>query len=209
MTKLLAWCLGAALFVMSAAAQDKKDEKKEAGTEAKKGSTNEVAVIKTSMGEMVAEFWPDVAPNTVENFKKLARQGFYDGTTFHRIIKGFMIQGGDPKTKDVSKEREYGTGDPGYKIKAEFNERKHVRGVLSMARSADPNSAGSQFFIMLGAAPHLDGQYTGFGKLIKGEDVLAKIGEAPTTFGGDGAMSKPKDRIEVQSIKIVPADSIK
>ncbi len=98
---------------------------------------------------MVAEFWPDVAPNTVENFKKLARQGFYDGTAFHRIVKGFMIQGGDPLTKDASKESRWGTGDPGYKIEAEFNKKSHERGVFSMARSSDPDSAGSQFFICL------------------------------------------------------------
>src|SRR5438093_1528228 len=109
---------------------------------------NEVAVLKTSAGEMVIEFWPDVAPKTVENFKKLAREGFYDGTAFHRIIKGFMIQGGDPNTKDPAKEDTYGTGGPGYQIKAEFNDRSHQRGVLSMARSSDPNSAGSQFFIV-------------------------------------------------------------
>src|SRR5437870_8127982 len=134
-------------------------------------SANEVAVIKTSEGEMIAEFWPDVAPNTVENFKKLARSGFYDGTAFHRIVKGFMIQGGDPLTKDPSKESRYGTGDPGYSIKAEFNDKPHDRGVLSMARSSDPDSAGSQFFICLARVTHLDHQYTAFGKVIKGDDV--------------------------------------
>ncbi|CAN5613850.1 peptidylprolyl isomerase [soil metagenome] len=170
---------------------------------------NEVAVIKTSEGEMVAEFWSDVAPETVENFKKLAREGFYDGTAFHRIVKGFMIQGGDPLTKDLSKESRWGTGDPGYKIKAEFNEKLHEKGVLSMARSADPNSAGSQFFLMLGRAPHLDRQYTGFGKLIKGDEVLTKIGETEVTMSGGGERSKPTKRIEVESIKIVPADSVK
>jgi len=168
-----------------------------------------VAVIKTTEGEMVAEFWPDVAPNTVENFKKLARKGFYDGTAFHRIIKDFMIQGGDPLTKDPSAESRWGTGDPGYKIKAEFNERKHTKGVLSMARSNNPDSAGSQFFIMLGPSPHLDGKYTAFGKLIKGEDVLDKIANTPVTASASGEPSKPKKRIEVQSIKIVPADSVK
>ena len=207
MTKLFSWLLGVALLTGTALAQEKKEGTVEAKkTEAK--STNEVAVIKTSAGEMVAEFWPDVAPKTVENFKKLARQGFYDGTAFHRIIKGFMIQGGDPNTKDLAKEDSYGTGGPGYQVNAEFNERKHVRGVLSMARSRDPNSAGSQFFIMLGAAPSLDRQYTGFGKLIKGEEVLAKIGETPVG-SNRGEMSKPKERVEVQSIKIVPADSVK
>ncbi len=169
----------------------------------------EVAVIKTTQGEMVAEFWPEVAPKTVENFKTLVRKGFYDGTCFHRIIKGFMIQGGDPLTKDPSKEAMWGTGDPGYKIDAEFNDRKHVRGVLSMARSMDPNSAGCQFFICLDAAPNLDRQYTTFGKLIKGEDVLLKIGDTPCGPGGRGEMSKPLVRVGVESIKLVPRSSIK
>ena len=113
-------------------------------------AANEVAVIKTSFGEMVVEFWPEVAPKTVENFKTLAKKGFYDGTCFHRVIKGFMIQGGDPLTKDASAENRWGTGDPGYKIKAEFNERPHVRGVLSMARSASPDSAGVAVFCLPG-----------------------------------------------------------
>src|SRR5262249_49879833 len=142
-------------------------------------SAGEVAVIKTNQGEMVLEFWPDVAPKTVENFKTLANKGFYDGTCFHRIVKGFMIQGGDPKTKDASKEAEWGTGDPGYKIKAEFNSRKHERGVISMARAQHPDSAGCQFFICLANASFLDRQYTAFGKLIKGDDVLEKIGNKP------------------------------
>ena len=172
-------------------------------------SANEVAVIKTSEGEMVAEFWPEVAPNTVENFKKLARSGFYDGTAFHRIVKGFMIQGGDPLTKDPAKESRYGTGDPGYKIKAEFNDRSHERGVLSMARSSDPDSAGSQFFICLGNVSRLDHQYTTFGKIIKGDDVLGKIGDTEVTTSDSGERSKPTKRVTVESIKIVPADSVK
>ena len=172
-------------------------------------SADEVAVIKTSEGEMVAEFWPDVAPNTVENFKKLARSGFYDGTAFHRIVKGFMIQGGDPLTKDPAKESRYGTGDPGYKIKAEFNDRSHERGVFSMARSSDPNSAGSQFFICLATVSRLDHQYTTFGKIIKGDDVLGKIGDTEVTMSDSGERSKPTKRVTVESIKIVPADSVK
>lgn len=167
-------------------------------------TTNEVAVIKTSAGEMVVEFWPDVAPKTVENFKKLAKEGFYDGTAFHRVIKGFMIQGGDPLTKDATKEARWGTGDPGYKIKAEFNERSHTRGVLSMARSQDPDSAGSQFFICHGNPTFLDRQYTAFGKLIKGDDVLEKIATTPTH-----PPDRPNTRQGVESIKIVPADSVK
>jgi len=172
-------------------------------------SANEVAVIKTSEGEMVAEFWPEVAPNTVENFKKLARSGFYDGTAFHRIVKGFMIQGGDPLTKDPAKESRYGTGDPGYKIKAEFNGRSHERGVLSMARSSDPDSAGSQFFICLANVSRLDHQYTTFGKIIKGDDVLGKIGDTEVTTSDSGERSKPTKRVTVESIKIVPVDSVK
>src|ERR1700678_3207612 len=117
-----------------------------------KPMSNEVAVIKTSEGDMVIEFWSADAPNTVENFKKLAKSGFYNGTAFHRIMKGFMIQGGDPLTKDPSKEALWGTGDPGYKIKAEFNSHSPQRGVISMARSSDPDSAGSQFFICLADA---------------------------------------------------------
>jgi len=168
----------------------------------------DIALLTTTAGELVIEFWPDVAPKTVENFKKLARQGFYDGTCFHRIIKGFMIQGGDPKTKDPAREAEWGTGDPGYKIKAEFNDRKHVRGVISMARSAQPDSAGSQFFICLEAAPFLDGQYTAFGQVIQGEDVLLKLGDSPVGPSRSGERSRPLQRVGLESVKIVPADSL-
>jgi peptidyl-prolyl cis-trans isomerase B (cyclophilin B) len=169
----------------------------------------EVAVIKTNKGEMVVEFWPDVAPKTVENFKKLANEGFYNGTAFHRIIKGFMIQGGDPLTKDPANEERFGTGDPGYKIKAEFNSKKHEKGVLSMARGGNPDSAGSQFFIVHGDASFLDNKYTAFGKLIKGEDTLDKIAETPVGTSRGGEPSKPKERVTVESITIVPADQVK
>jgi peptidyl-prolyl cis-trans isomerase B (cyclophilin B) len=167
---------------------------------------NEVAIIKTTCGEMVIEFWTEVAPKTVENFKKLAGRGFYDGTAFHRIVKGFMIQGGDPLTKDPKMESRWGTGDPGYKIKAEFNDRSHVRGVISMARSQNPDSAGSQFFICLADAKFLDRQYTAFGKLIKGDEVLGAIGDTPVTGSNSGEQSKPTLRVGVESIKIVPAE---
>ena len=181
-----------------------------AGTEKKdSAAANEVAVIKTSAGDMVIEFWPDAAPKTVENFKSLARKGFYDGTAFHRIIKGFMIQGGDPNTKDPAKEALWGSGDPGYKIKAEFNDHPHRRGVISMARSQHPDSAGSQFFICDGDAPFLDHKYTAFGRLIKGDNVLGKIADTPVTVSGTGERRKPTTRVEVQTIKIVPADSVK
>src|SRR6184192_382318 len=199
MKSILINLLAAALVVVSVNAEEKKPM----------NSTNEVAVIKTSEGEMIAEFWPNVAPNTVENFKKLARSGFYDGTAFHRIVKGFMVQGGDPLTKDPSKEQQWGTGGPGYSIKAEFNNRPHVPGVISMARSADPDSAGSQFFICHGEAKFLDHKYAAFGKLIKGTDVLEKIANTPVTASPGGENSKPTKRVGVASIKIVPADSMK
>jgi peptidyl-prolyl cis-trans isomerase B (cyclophilin B) len=167
-------------------------------------NTNEVAVITTTEGTMVVEFWTDAAPNTIANFKKLANSGFYDGTCFHRVIKGFMIQGGDPLTKDPSKEDMWGTGGPGYSIKAEFNDHPHVRGVISMARSQDPDSAGSQFFICHGDPSFLDHQYTTFGKLIKGDDVLEKIATTPTH-----PQDRPDKRMGIISIKIVPRDSVK
>src|SRR5438477_11350206 len=173
--------LGSAIF----AADEKKAENPTMN------ASNEVAVIKTNEGDMVVQFWNDAAPNTIENFKKLARSGFYDGTIVHRIVKGFMIQGGDPNSKDPGKESSYGQGGPDYKIKAEFNDHSHERGIMSMARSSDPDSAGSQFFICLASVPRLDHQYTTFGKLIKGDDVLDKIGDTPTEMGADGARSKP------------------
>src|SRR5438094_42140 len=189
---------------------DKKEAEKKDDKEAKpaKSDAKEVAVIKTTEGEMVVEFWPEVAPKTVENFKTLAKKGFYDGTCFHRVIKGFMIQGGDPLTKDASKEAMWGTGGPGYTIKAEFNDRSHVRGVISMARSQHPDSAGSQFFICLADAKFLDRNYTAFGRLIKGDEVLGKIGDTPVKSGSSGEKSKPLSRVSVDAIKIVPAESV-
>jgi peptidyl-prolyl cis-trans isomerase B (cyclophilin B) len=167
-------------------------------------AAKEVAVVKTSEGEMVLEFYPEVAPKHVENFKKLAKQGFYDGQCFHRVIRGFMIQGGDPNTKDDSKKGSWGQGGPGYTINAEFNSKPHVRGTLSMARTPDPNSAGSQFFICHGSPRQLDNQYTVFGKLIKGDDVLEKIATTKTAPG-----DRPLKRMNVESITIVAADSVK
>ena len=164
---------------------------------------SEIAIMKTTLGTMEIEFWSDVAPKTVENFKKLSKEGFYKGTAFHRIIKGFMIQGGCPLSKDLDNPG-VGTGDPGYKIKAEFNDRPHVLGVLSMARSASPDSAGCQFFICHGDASFLNKQYTAFGKVIKGLDVLEKIATTPT-ISSRGEKSKPTVRIEIESIEIVPA----
>lgn len=163
--------------------------------------TDKVAVIETKSGKMVIEFFEKDAPKTIENFQKLAGKGFYDGTAFHRIVKGFMIQGGDPLSKDANNPM-VGTGDPGYKIKAEFNKNSHQLGVISMARSQDPDSAGCQFFICLGDASFLDGKYTAFGKLIAGEDVLKKIGDTPTHVGRGGEKSVPDQRVEVTKISI-------
>ncbi len=136
------------------------------------------AVLETDQGKIVLSFYPKEAPKTVENFKKLIREGFYNGTYFHRVIPGFMIQGGDPNTKDHERGND-GMGGPGYTIPAEFNAHKHVRGTLSMARKQDPNSAGSQFFICIARAAYLDGQYTVFGKVAQGMAVVDKIVEAP------------------------------
>lgn len=136
----------------------------------------EVAVIETRHGSIKLKFFPDVAPNHVENFKKLAKSGFYDGTSFHRVIPGFMIQGGCPNTKESPDNRySHGTGGPGWQVNAEFNDTPHKRGVVSMARSQDVNSAGSQFFICVGDSDFLNGQYTAFGEVTEGMDVADKI----------------------------------
>ena len=159
------------------------------------------AIIHTNFGDMTVEFWPDVAPRTVENFLKLSREKFYDGTAFHRVIKGFMIQGGCPNSK-IGARGMPGTGSPGYQIKAEFNNRAHVKGVLSMARSADPDSAGSQFFVCHGDASFLNNKYTAFGKLVAGEETLNKIANI-RCVGMEG--STPTERVEITSVEIVEA----
>ena len=154
--------------------------------------------LHTNVGDLTLELWPDVAPGTVENFVKLSEQGFYDKTAFHRIIKGFMIQGGCPNTKPGATGMP-GTGDPGYKVKAEFNDKPHVRGVVSMARSSDPNSAGCQFFICHGNANFLDRQYTAFGKLVAGDEVLEKIATLPCS---GPERSTPSQRIEITKVTV-------
>ncbi|MEE2972778.1 MAG: peptidylprolyl isomerase [Planctomycetota bacterium] len=155
------------------------------------------ATIETDRGTIVVELWDDVAPNHVKNMVELGEKGFYDGLGFHRILDGFVIQGGCPNTKEGAKGMP-GTGGPGHNVDAEFNDRAHEEGVLSMARSADPNSAGSQFFICLSRSgcQHLDGQYTAFGKVVEGMDVVEAIagvekdgngfpqGEMPRMTGG-------------------------
>ncbi|MEA2554307.1 MAG: peptidyl-prolyl cis-trans isomerase [Fimbriimonadaceae bacterium] len=149
-------------------------ETKPVTTTDSKATEQDVAVLDTNLGKIVIAFLPKKAPGHVENFEKLAKKGFYDGTKFHRVIPGFMIQGGDPNSKDDDRSND-GTGDPGYKIKAEFNDVSHTRGIVSMARSQDPDSAGSQFFIVVKDSPFLDKNYTVFGRVIEGMDVADKI----------------------------------
>jgi peptidyl-prolyl cis-trans isomerase B (cyclophilin B) len=132
------------------------------------------AILETNFGKIVFELYPNIAPETVRNFTKLAKSNFYDGTLFHRVIPGFMIQGGDPNTKKPDKSK-WGMGGPGYTIKAEFNSRSHLRGIVSMARATDPNSAGSQFFIVTKDSTFLDKQYTVFGQVLEGMGVADKI----------------------------------
>ncbi len=144
-----------------------------------------------TLGEIVLRFFPDVAPNHVNNFVKLATQGFYNGTTFHRVIPGFMIQGGDPNSKNPDRST-HGMGGPGYRIKAEFNSRPHKRGTLSMARANDPDSAGSQFFICVADATFLDWQYTVFGEVVSGMEVVDRV----VNMKRDGR-DNPLERVEM------------
>jgi peptidyl-prolyl cis-trans isomerase B (cyclophilin B) len=158
-------------------------------------------VIETRFGEIEIELLDDKAPGHVKNFLELAKKGVYDGTTFHRVIPGFMIQGGDPKTKDPSSPRSaHGTGGPGYTIQAEFNDTSHKRGVVSMARATDPNSAGSQFFICVADSTFLDRQYSAFGRVLRGIEVADKIVGSPR----DGK-DNPNDRIDMKVRVIEPA----
>lgn len=161
----------------------------------KKASSTPTATISTQFGDIVIKFRPDVAPRHVENFIKLAKSGFYNKTIFHRVIPGFMIQGGDPYTKSQD-ETLYGQGGPGYTVKAEFNNVSHKRGIVSMARSNDPNSAGSQFFIVVEDSTFLDHKYTVFGEVIKGMDVADKIADLPRN-----SRDVPSMRIEM-TVKI-------
>lgn len=154
------------------------------------------AVIETKFGDIELRFFPEVAPNHVNNFIELAKKGFYDGTTFHRVIPGFMIQGGDPNSKSPDKSK-HGIGGPGYTVKAEFNDKSHKRGTLSMARAANPDSAGSQFFICVADSPFLDKQYTVFGEVISGMEVVDKIVSQPRD-----RRDNPNERIEMK-VKII------
>jgi peptidyl-prolyl cis-trans isomerase B (cyclophilin B) len=160
----------------------------------------EVAVVTTGKGQFVLRFYADIAPKHVENFKKLATTGFYDGTRFHRTIPGFVIQGGDPLTKRLEDASRWGTGGPEWRVSAEFNERPHKRGILSMARSSDPNSGGSQFFVCVADVPSLDRQYTVFGAIVSGMDVVDQIVKSPTT-DRNGSV-KPEEAVRMEKVEI-------
>lgn len=157
--------------------------------------------IQTKFGDISIEFFQDAAPKTVDNFIKLTTSGFYDGLLFHRIVPGFVIQGGDPNTKDATNKSRWGTGGPGWTVKAEFNKNKHSRGALSMARAQDPNSAGSQFFIVLKDSNFLDGQYTVFGRVTSGMDAVDKI----AALNRDSA-DAPVDAEQARMIKVTISD---
>jgi peptidyl-prolyl cis-trans isomerase B (cyclophilin B) len=197
-------CMIPVLLIGCGVSQDSKENKEsqsisDEGTDNNATASTENLPIATievdGFGTIKAELYPEIAPNTVNNFIYLANSGFYDNLTFHRIIKDFMIQGGDPNGN--------GTGGPGYSIEGEFtsngtaNSLKHTEGVLSMARSQDPNSAGSQFFIMTKAASHLDGEYAAFGKVISGMDIVHEIENVKT-----GSNDKPKEDVVIKSIKV-------
>ena len=197
--KTLRLCLLSAMAIVAALTLSSCNNKEQMKPSPAAGTPR--AIIHTNYGDMTVEFWPDVAPRTVDNFLKLSREKFYNGTAFHRIIKGFMIQGGCPNSK-IGARGTPGTGSPGYMIKAEFNNRAHVKGVLSMARSSDPDSAGSQFFVCHGDASFLNNKYTAFGKLVSGEEVLNKIADV-RCVGQEG--STPTERVEITSIELVEA----
>jgi cyclophilin family peptidyl-prolyl cis-trans isomerase len=182
---VLAWCLIPGLTLGETKSKTFTKEEIKKMTETK-------AAIETKFGKIELKFFPDVAPNHVNNFIDLAKKGFYDGTTFHRVIPGFMIQGGDPNTKNPDKSR-HGLGGPGYTVKAEFSSKAHKRGILSMARAQDPDSAGSQFFICVADAPFLNNQYTVFGEVTSGMDVVDKIVGQPRD-----PRDNPNDRVELK-----------
>jgi cyclophilin family peptidyl-prolyl cis-trans isomerase len=154
-----------------------------------RNASNNFVTLETNLGKMTVELYRDVAPAHADSFVSLTKKKFYNGTIFHRIIDGFMIQGGDPTGT--------GMGDAGYNLPAEFSELPHQDGTLSMARSSDPNSASCQFFVCLGKVPHLDGKYTVFGQLVNGFEVLHKIGKTPVGPGAGGEKSKPKTEVKL------------
>jgi len=185
-----------ALFLLFISGADAETKQKTFTQEEIKKMSETRAVIETKFGNMELKFFPDLAPHHVSNFIELAKKGVYDATTFHRVIPKFMIQGGDPNSKNPDRTK-HGMGGPGYTIKAEFNATPHKRGTLSMARSAHPDSAGSQFFICVGDAFFLDKQYTAFGELVSGIEVADKIVSQPRDKNDN-----PTERIEMK-VKIV------
>lgn len=160
-------------------------------------------LFETSLGNMRFELLPGVAPKTVSHFQKLVQNGFYDHTAFHRVLKGFVVYGGDPLSKDPAAESKWGTGGPGYVIDAELSDQAHEFGVISMSHDGNPNRAGSRFLICLGTRSVLDRRYTVFGKLISGADVLKKIGNVPVKAVASGERSRPTKRVEVKSITLI------
>ena len=190
--KVLVLCFSLLMVVTVSAEVKNKTFTKE---EIKKMSETK-AIIETKFGNIELKFFPDVAPNHVNNFIELAKKGFFDGTIFHRVIPGFMIQGGDPNSKNPDKSS-HGMGGPGYSVKAEFNDKPHKRGTLSMARAASPDSAGSQFFICVADAPFLDKQYTVFGEVVSGMDAVDKIVSQPRD-----SRDNPNERVEMK-VKII------
>ena len=170
--------------------------------------SNPIVTIEMENGDVIkAELYPEVAPNTVNNFSSLINKGFYDGVIFHRVIPGFMIQGGDPQGT--------GIGGPGYCIRGEFtsnrflNELKHTRGVLSMARTMDPNSAGSQFFIMHEDAPHLDGEYAAFGKVIEGMEAVDRIASTRTNYNDKPRINQTMKKVTVETFGVDYPEPVK
>jgi peptidyl-prolyl cis-trans isomerase B (cyclophilin B) len=170
--------------------------------EVKEAMVKDVAVIETKFGRIVFEFFPEVAPKHCESFKKLADSQFYDGVTFHRVIPGFMIQGGDPNSKDSDRSND-GMGNPGFTLPAEFNDKPHLRGTVSMARSSDPNSAGSQFFICVAPASYLDRQYTVFGQVIEGLEVVDKIVNVPRDPNDN-----PLEPVHMQKVRVMKSNEL-
>jgi peptidyl-prolyl cis-trans isomerase B (cyclophilin B) len=192
---LLCFALSLTLFMSESFSQEVRCRK--FSSEEVKKMSEQQAIIRTKLGDITLKFFPEVAPNHVNNFIELAKKGFYNGTIFHRVVPKFVIQGGDPNSKNPDRSK-HGMGGPGYQAKAEFNKKPHRRGTLSMARSAHPDSAGSQFFICVADSSFLDGQYTVFGEVVKGIEVVDKIVSQPRD-GNDN----PNDRIEM-AVDIVP-----
>lgn len=188
----LLWLFLVPLLLLSAPARAEDPVHRAYSETEIRAMANARAILRTRFGDISIRFFPERAPNHVDNFLKLARSGFYDGTTFHRVISGFMIQGGDPETRNEDRSR-HGTGGPGHRLRAEFSDAPHRRGTLSMARSAHPDSAGSQFFICVADAPHLDGQYTVFGEVEDGMEAVDRIAARPRD-----RRDNPKDRVEMR-----------